>query len=245
MKIPKFKLSLFTKIILMLILILFIEIILISKGYSSYKQKHIPNALGIEKINKNKPLIIVVDITTNSLSIFQDGKLIKSYPCASGKPSTPSPIGTWKIVNKGTWGSAFGGRWMGLNVPWGTYGIHGTSRPESIGNHASAGCIRMKNEDVAELYDYVTIGTYVIIWGGPYGSFGERLRPIKPGMTGSDIYALQKILKEKGYYKGALNGIYNDSLKYAIHKYQKDNNLPISDTLTISFYNKLGIYLID
>ena len=41
--------------------------------------------------------------------------------------------------------------------------IHGTNEPESIGSAASSGCIRMLNEEVAELYDSVPIGTKVIV----------------------------------------------------------------------------------
>ena len=46
------------------------------------------------------------------------------------------------------WGGGFGTRWLGLNVPWGIYGIHGTNQPWSIGTQASAGCIRMFNRHV-------------------------------------------------------------------------------------------------
>ena len=41
--------------------------------------------------------------------------------------------------------------------------IHGTNEPWSIGKAASSGCIRMLNEEVAELYDRVQIGTKVIV----------------------------------------------------------------------------------
>jgi lipoprotein-anchoring transpeptidase ErfK/SrfK len=41
--------------------------------------------------------------------------------------------------------------------------IHGTNEPWSIGTAASSGCIRMLNEEVSELYDYVRLGTKVIV----------------------------------------------------------------------------------
>jgi lipoprotein-anchoring transpeptidase ErfK/SrfK len=43
------------------------------------------------------------------------------------------------------------------------YRIHGTNEPQSIGKSVSSGCIRMLNEDVAELFDKVEIGTQVIV----------------------------------------------------------------------------------
>jgi lipoprotein-anchoring transpeptidase ErfK/SrfK len=44
--------------------------------------------------------------------------------------------------------------------------IHGTIEPESIGKSVSSGCIRMLNEDVADLFDKVMIGTRVIVRSG-------------------------------------------------------------------------------
>jgi lipoprotein-anchoring transpeptidase ErfK/SrfK len=43
------------------------------------------------------------------------------------------------------------------------YGIHGTTHPESLGKQATAGCVRMHNDDVTELYDLLTINTEVTI----------------------------------------------------------------------------------
>lgn len=43
------------------------------------------------------------------------------------------------------------------------YAIHGTNRPSSIGRFASYGCIRMRNEDIVELYGHVSVGTRVVV----------------------------------------------------------------------------------
>ncbi|HXW72759.1 MAG TPA: L,D-transpeptidase [Methylocella sp.] len=43
------------------------------------------------------------------------------------------------------------------------YRIHGSNEPESIGHAVSSGCIRMTNEDVADLYDRVKVGAEVIV----------------------------------------------------------------------------------
>jgi len=45
------------------------------------------------------------------------------------------------------------------------YRIHGTNEPSSIGKAMSSGCIRMLNEDVADLFDRVTKGSKVIVLG--------------------------------------------------------------------------------
>ena len=42
------------------------------------------------------------------------------------------------------------------------YRIHG-SKPWTIGTQVSSGCIRMRNEDVIDLYDRVKVGTKVMV----------------------------------------------------------------------------------
>ena len=44
------------------------------------------------------------------------------------------------------------------------YALHGTDKPESIGRSVSHGCVRLRNEDIARLYDMVEIGTPVYIY---------------------------------------------------------------------------------
>ena len=43
------------------------------------------------------------------------------------------------------------------------YRIHGTNQPWTIGQAVSSGCIRMRNEDVTELYEQVKVGAKVIV----------------------------------------------------------------------------------
>jgi lipoprotein-anchoring transpeptidase ErfK/SrfK len=43
------------------------------------------------------------------------------------------------------------------------YRIHGSNEPWTIGTQVSSGCIRMRNEDVMDLYERVKIGTKVIV----------------------------------------------------------------------------------
>ncbi|MFD2236420.1 L,D-transpeptidase [Aureimonas populi] len=50
-----------------------------------------------------------------------------------------------------------------LNLGWGTYRIHGTNSPNSIGSAASAGCFRMRNADVIDLFERVHVGAQVVV----------------------------------------------------------------------------------
>lgn len=190
-------------------------------------------------------LKILVDVTENRMYLISKGNVIKSYSVSTGKYESPSPIGDWKIVSKDTWGDGFGGHWIGLNVPWGKYGIHGTNKPGSIGGAASHGCIRMFNDEVAELYRFVKYGTPVKIYGGPFGPFGMGFRPLSPGDRGSDVYEVQKKLKSAGYFKGYVDGIYGEEMRSAVLEYEKKNGLYQSNCIGHKFYSRLGIFLFE
>ncbi|WP_053363481.1 L,D-transpeptidase [Bacillus sp. FJAT-27251] len=105
-----------------------------------------------------------IDVSTSKhqLKLFNGNRLIKTYPIAVGKILSPTPYGTYTIVNKQpNPGGPFGVLWMGLSKPH--YGIHGTNNPASIGKDVSHGCIRMFNQHVLDLSAKVKIGTRVVI----------------------------------------------------------------------------------
>lgn len=105
---------------------------------------------------------ITVNLSTKKLNLYSNGAKVRSYPVGIGKMLTPTPAGTYAIINKQfNPGGPFGIMWLGLNKP--TYGIHGTNDPSSIGHIVSHGCIRMYNADVLALSRLVPIGTQVII----------------------------------------------------------------------------------
>jgi lipoprotein-anchoring transpeptidase ErfK/SrfK len=58
-------------------------------------------------------------------------------------------------------GNPLGARAMYLGGT--VYRIHGTNAPGTIGTHVSSGCIRLTNQDVADLYSRVNVGTRVIV----------------------------------------------------------------------------------
>jgi len=191
--------------------------------------------------NNQNNYTILIEIDEKKLYLFEDDQLIKAYSIASGALNTPSPIGTWKITDKGKWGNGFGGYWLGLDVPWGTYGIHGTTSEWSIGRAASHGCIRMYNNDIKELYNTVPIDTPVIITNGTYGPFGTGFKDLKPGDRGSDVLAVQERLKELGYFDGKLSGIYGEDLLDAVNRFQADSDLKIKNTITHEDYGAMGL----
>ena len=66
------------------------------------------------------------------------------------------------IPSYGSPRNPMGARVIGLG-PGGEYAIHGTNMPGTIGTAASYGCFRMHNQDVADLYARVRMGTPVVV----------------------------------------------------------------------------------
>lgn len=115
---------------------------------------------------------IVINLPSRMLELYSGNTFIKEYSVAIGKPSTPTPIGQFTIIDmekNPTWvplgrdyvvvsgpDNPLGYRWMGF---FELYGVHGTNAPGSIGQIVSNGCIRMQEENAEELFEVVKKGT--------------------------------------------------------------------------------------
>jgi LysM repeat protein len=133
------------------------------------------------KIPSGKVKLIVLKGHFCLVALFNNN-YVKEYPIAIGK-SDKTPTGTFIIDDKavkpdwyapdgkvykfGDEKNILGTRWIRFKetAQFHGYGIHGTAEKErdSIGKPASAGCIRMLNEDVEELFDVIPLGTEVVI----------------------------------------------------------------------------------
>ncbi|MFN7803492.1 MAG: L,D-transpeptidase family protein [Planctomycetaceae bacterium] len=120
------------------------------------------------------PFGVRVSLSRFELVLHLDGSYVKHYKVGVGKDGA-SPVGTFLVKNKqvdptyyGPDGvirhddpeNPLGEHWIDIGD---SFGIHGTNEPDSIGKAESKGCIRMKNEDVAELYDFLVVGSEVKI----------------------------------------------------------------------------------
>lgn len=127
---------------------------------------------------------IVVDVSENRLWLYEGLEVVKEYRVATGVPGYPTPVGTFRIVDKKenpTWynpdptgwgaglplwigpgpGNPLGTRALYLDAPG--IRIHGTWDDSSIGTAASHGCIRMHVEDSEEMYPLVPVGARVLV----------------------------------------------------------------------------------
>lgn len=189
---------------------------------------------------------IWVDVHQKSLTLYEGKTTLKRYPIATGTRDTPTPIGTYVINSRfaGELGG-FGTRFLGLNVPWGQFGIHGTNKPGSIGSNASHGCIRMFVRDSEELYGLVPNGAKVVVEGGPYGMLDQGLRTLHPGDRGSHVYAVQARLLQLGYGYQWPDGVYGQATQQAVSRARKALGLPALDGVDTAFYKAIGLILFE
>jgi len=148
-------------------------------------------------------IVLVVSLADKRMAVVDHGAVRKVYTVAVGKPSTPSPTGTFRVVSrvanptyyhKGKVvmpgpGNPVGNRWIGLSEKG--YGIHGTNAPSSIGKAASHGCIRMNRLDLEELFAMLKTGEAVEIVGEPNAEtaslFGPKDGAAKPAATTDSV----------------------------------------------------------
>ena len=190
--------------------------------------------------------VIHVDVEQKRLTLFRGETAVKSYPVATGAWDTPTPVGVFTITHRfsGQMGG-FGTCFLGLNVPWGNYGIHGTNKPESIGYSASHGCIRMGVRDAEELYALVPDGTRVVIECGPYGELGGTLRVLKNGDRSSAVRAVQRKLKALSFYHGWPDGIFGAATQQAVDAARNAYGLPPNGMVDWALYQALGLTLFE
>jgi lipoprotein-anchoring transpeptidase ErfK/SrfK len=126
---------------------------------------------------------VIVNKTRNELTLTLNGRFFKRYPVGTGKFGR-TPVGTFviadriaepawwrpdgKVIPYGDPENILGTRWLALKPtdntpPVSGYGLHGTWDETTIGKAESAGCIRLRNQDIEELYLLLPIGTTVTI----------------------------------------------------------------------------------
>ena len=136
----------------------------------------------------HKPGTIIIDTNQNFLFLVEAGGKARRYGVGTGKPGFEW-AGTHKVTLKKEWPGwtppaemiareRAKGRILPAFMPGGPenplgaralylgstlYRIHGTNQPWTIGQAVSSGCIRMRNEDVVDLYERARLGTTVVV----------------------------------------------------------------------------------
>jgi lipoprotein-anchoring transpeptidase ErfK/SrfK len=113
-------------------------------------------------IPASAPNYLVQKIGEASLYYYQHGKLVRLFPVVFGKPSTPTPIGSFNVYSKTAGPSAA----FGPLVLWyyRGYGIHGTNQEYLLAHswrYYSHGCTRNYNANILWLWGRIPVGTPV------------------------------------------------------------------------------------
>ncbi|MCT0219704.1 L,D-transpeptidase [Synechococcus sp. CS-1329] len=128
---------------------------------------------------------ILLALGKREIRLERNGKVYGPWPVAIGDPATPTPVGTFNVINKvinpqyvstksgqkkGVIGpnGPLGDRWIGFNIKGlNQYGIHGTPNAWAwtVSSRAAVtnGCVRMFHEHVRELFDKVDVGTPLVV----------------------------------------------------------------------------------
>lgn len=153
---------------------------------SQLEPQFLPQMVSYE--TKHAPGTIVIDTNNRFLYLVMENGQAKRYGVGVGKPGFEW-AGTHKVTRKAEWPSwhppkemiareAAKGHYLPTSMAGGPenplgaralylgstlYRIHGTNAPWTIGSAVSSGCIRMRNEDVTDLYERVPVGAKVIV----------------------------------------------------------------------------------
>jgi lipoprotein-anchoring transpeptidase ErfK/SrfK len=124
------------------------------------------------------PWAVTVGLRSHRLVLRRADQVIRTFPIAVGKPSTPTPTGRFFLTEllkqpdpSGAYGpyafgtSAYSDVLLHFGTGNGQIGIHGTDQPWVIGTSASHGCIRLYNRDIVWLAQRLPLGTPVRISG--------------------------------------------------------------------------------
>lgn len=121
------------------------------------------------------PFAAFVDLSDFELTVHLKGYYVKRYPVGIGKDGA-SPVGRFvvrkkvenpqyttpegKVIPADDPTNPVGEYWIDIGDG---YGIHGTIDPQSVGRAESRGCIRLRNDDIAELFTLLVVGSEVVI----------------------------------------------------------------------------------
>ena len=173
---------------------------------------------------------LVINLPELRLYYFKDGAYQRRYALAVGRPSWPTPTGTYKIYEKRKnpiWNvppsiqeemdekgievvkkvppgpkNPLGKFWLGTTASG--VGIHATNRPWTVGYYVSHGCIRMLPQEIAKLFPQIAVGTTVKIIYRPIKLAltpqGRVYLEANPNIYGWELHSLEWVQDMADYY---------------------------------------------
>ncbi len=115
---------------------------------------------------------VEVNLTTKRMYVYEQASTVRTFSVSAGKPSTPTPTGTFYIWDKFISQTMYGPGYVQPDVPWVNYfdhsgdAIHGNYwRPTSVFGsvNTSHGCVGLEDADAQWFYSWAPVGTVVVI----------------------------------------------------------------------------------
>lgn len=103
-------------------------------------------------------LQVVVDISEQSMRVYQGEKLLHTWPVSTARKGKKTPTGSYspQWLSKNHRSSLYNNAPMPYSIFYsGNYAIHGTNQTSKLGSPASAGCVRLSTENAARLFNHV------------------------------------------------------------------------------------------
>lgn len=139
-----------------------------------------PDAEQPAPVNAAVEIRLVIKLGERRVYVYRGDRIQKSFPIAIGRRGWETPTGNFKVLHMErdpAWehplngqvippgpNNPLGARWIGFWTDGRNYiGFHGTPNEQLVGQAVSHGCIRMRNRDVAALYEMVKVGTPVTV----------------------------------------------------------------------------------
>ncbi len=123
------------------------------------------------------PYRIAIDVSNHQLSIYRDNELQLETLIGVGTGQTPTPIGSFYLTEllrpsdpTGIYGpfayglSGYSDTLRSFNGGEGVIGIHGTNNAAALGGDVSHGCIRVENDTIIDMVEFLPLGTPVNIY---------------------------------------------------------------------------------
>ncbi len=132
-----------------------------------------PSGIGQPEVAPSAPASdgnrrIVVSLADQTLVAYENGSPVATFPISSGKAWTPTPVGRFQIYNRYRSQRMIGPGYDLPDVPYvqyfvGNYALHGAYWHNLFGSPTSHGCVNLRPEDAAWLWDWAGMGTEVVV----------------------------------------------------------------------------------
>lgn len=144
---------------------------------SSVHGERFETEYGFKTLEMKNRMWVAVDLEgTHNVTVYRDQEPIRTFRASGGKVSSPTPLGTYYVYNRGYsffnarlhegayYWVQFSGPFLFHSIPFDASGKIIDEEAEKLGRPASHGCVRLSLEDARWFYENVPNGTMIVIY---------------------------------------------------------------------------------